>query len=370
MRRLLMCLLPVAGFVQGVSAQVDQGAPNAGFAPAFEEQTRAPVLPATQLDRRVFASGLEFPWGIAALDDGGFLVTQRGGTMIILDAEGEVTGAVSGLPEVVAIGQGGLLDVAVQDDVVFWTYAKPVGSGAALAAGRGILGADGTLSDVTDIFVQTPAVQGGRHFGSRILPMEDGSVWITSGDRGAPSLVQDDTTTVGKVIRVSPQGVAEVWSTGHRNIQGAAFAPDGLWTVEHGPRGGDELNRPEQGGNYGWPVVSYGIDYSGADVGAGIAVSQGFEPPVYYWDPVIAPAGMVFYPPEGFEGWRGDLLVSSLNPGGVNRLRLHDGLVVGEEHLLGDLGRVRDLHVLPDGDVLVLQDGPRADILRVTPKAQ
>lgn len=290
--------------------------------------------------------------------------------MMILGADGAEVGEVRGLPAVADVGQGGLLDVAVRGDVVYWTYSKPVGGGAALAAGRGVLGPDGTLTEVADIFVQTPAVRGGRHFGSRIIPVADGSVWITTGDRGNPSLVQDEATTVGKVIRIAPDGQAAVWSTGHRNIQGAAIGPDGLWTVEHGPRGGDELNRPEQGRNYGWPIVSYGIDYSGADVGGGFALGEGLEPPVYYWDPVIAPAGMVFYPAEGFAGWRGDLFVSSLNPGGVNRLKLEDGRVVGEERLLADVGRVRDLHVLPDGDLLVVLDGPGADILRVSPLGQ
>lgn len=365
MLRYLLCFVPVMAM-----AQVDQGAPNATFAPEFDGQTRAVSLPASSVDVSVFASGLEGPWGIAPLDDGRFLVTQSAGRMVILEADGTVSGEVRGMPRVATSGQGGLLDVAVRGNVVFWTYSKPLRGGAALAAGRGVLGPDDALKEVEDIFVQVPAVRGGRHFGSRIIPMDDGSIWITSGDRGNPSLVQDAATTVGKVLRIAPDGRAEVWSTGHRNIQGAALGPDGLWTVEHGPRGGDELNQPEQGKNYGWPIVSYGVAYSGADIGEGIALRAGLEPPVYYWDPVIAPAGMVFYPTDGFAGWRGNLFISSLNPGGVNRLKLKDGRVVGEERLLPDVGRVRDLHVLPDGDLLVVLDGPRADILRVSPSGQ
>ncbi len=350
-------------------AQVEQGAPNATFEPAFAGQTRAAALPETQVEVSVFARGLDFPWGIAPLPDGRFLVTEKGGTLQLISADGAVLGSVSGLPAIEAIRQGGLLDVAVspdfaRDGLVYFTYSKAVQGGVALAAARGVLQGD-ALVGVEDIFVQSPAQQSGQHFGSRIIPV-NGGAWITTGDRGTGALAQQDNT-IGKVLWFDGTSVT-VWSTGHRNIQGAALRDGALWTVEHGPRGGDELNRPEQGLNYGWPVVSYGINYNGADIGGGIAVADGFEGPVYYWDPVIAPGGMAAYPGDGaFAPWRGDFLISSLNPGAMVRLKVEQGRIVGEERLLTDVGRVRDLEVLPDGSVLVLIDAPDANIVRIQP---
>ena len=381
-------ILALVMFPSLAMAQVPQGRTNADFAPAFAEQTRAPALSRTPVAVQTFAEGLENPWGIAALGNGQFLVTERPGRMRVISADGSVSAPLAGLPAVFDNGQGGLLDVAIsprfeQDRTVFWTYAKPLRGGAATAAARGVLGADGRLTDVRDIFVQDPVVSGGRHFGSRIIPMADGTVWITTGDRGAGdsgTLVQDIATTHGKVIRVNADGSVpadnpfvgragddRIWSLGHRNMQGAAIGPDGaLWTIEHGPRGGDELNLPEAGGNYGWPLVSYGINYRGTDVGSGQPRSPAFVEPVYYWDPVIAPGGMMFYD-GAYADWRGDLLIGSLNPGALVRLKLRAGRVVGEERLLTDEGRIRDVEVLTDGSVLVLIDDPRGAVLRVTP---
>ncbi len=360
MWRFLFCVLPVVGF-----AQVEQGAPNSSFDPAFEYQTRAPALAATDIEVSVFARGLDFPWGIAALPDGRFLVTEKGGAIQMIGADGSRLGEVSGFPEVEAVRQGGMLDIAAgPDGMIYWTYAKRVRGGVATAAARGVLQGN-ALTQVEEIFVQSPAQRSGQHFGSRIIPA-DGGAWITTGDRGAPELAQEDNT-IGKVLWFDGETVS-VWSTGHRNVQGAVVRDGTLWTMEHGPRGGDELNRPEQGLNYGWPVISYGINYNGSDVGGGVAVVSGFEQPVYYWDPVIAPGGMVAYPRDAsFAPWRGDLLVSSLNPGAVVRLKLGNGRVVGEERLLTDIGRVRDLEVLPDGSVLVLIDAPDANIVRIQP---
>jgi glucose/arabinose dehydrogenase len=235
---------------------------------------------------------------------------------------------------------------------------------------------------VRDIFVQDPAVRGGRHFGSRVVPLGDGSVFVTTGDRGegdSGDLVQDMSSTVGKVVRVNRDGAPFagnpfvgrdgndlIWSSGHRNLQGAALDAEGnLWTVEHGPRGGDELNRPEAGVNYGWPVVSYGINYRGSDVGQGLPRAEGFAEPVYFWDPVIAPSGMAFY--DGpYAAWQGDLLIASLNPGGLVRLKLENGRVIGEERIETDLGRLRDVEVLPDGSVLVIRDA--GDAIRIIPR--
>ncbi len=376
----LIALIPTLAM-----AQVEQGAPNADFQPSFAGQTRAAALSETPVTVTRFATGLDGPWGITRLPSGQFVVTEKRGRMRIINDDGSVSGPLGGVPEVDDGGQGGLLDVAASpnfsaDRTLFWTYAKPVSGGTVTAAARGTLGADGSLSDVRDIFVQDPPTSGGRHFGSRIIPAADGTVWITTGDRGAGdrgTLVQDIATTHGKVIRVNANGTIPadnpfvgqagndaIWSLGHRNMQGAALGPGGLWTVEHGPRGGDELNQPQAGRNYGWPVVSYGINYRGSDVGAGQAEGQGYESPVYYWDPVIAPSNMAFYN-GSYAPWRGDILIGSLNPGELVRLKLQGGRVVGEERLLRGVGRVRDVEVLPDGAVLVVLDS--GDVLRVMP---
>jgi len=287
-----------------------------------------------------------------------------------------------------AYGQGGLLDVAASpnfatDRVIFWTYAKPIGGGGVTAAARGVLNTDGTLTEVQDIFVQSDPSGAGQHFGSRVIPMADGTVWITTGDRGAGdggTLVQDINSTHGKVIRVNADGTIPasnpyvgrdgddaIWSLGHRNMQGAAIGPNGqLYTIEHGPRGGDELNQPQAGGNYGWPLVSYGINYRGSDVGEGVAVLDGTEQPVYYWDPVIAPGGMTFY--EGpYADWQDDLFIGSLNPGALVRLKMASGRVVGEERLLTNVGRVRDVEITSEGRMFVLIDDSNGAVLEVTP---
>ena len=330
MLRFLLCLIP------GIAlAEVQQGSPNADFAPAFAAQTRAAALPETRVNVSVFAQGLARPWGIASLGNGQYLVTERSGGMRVVP-KGCVSAPIAGLLDVWARGQGGMLDVAVspqftRDRYVFWTYAKPVRGGAVAVAGRGTLNADGTIADARDIFVQTPASNAGQHFGSRIVPMPDGTVWITTGNRGAGdagTLVQDDSTTHGKVIRVDYDGSnIVIWSKGHRNIQGAAILTGELLTVEHGPRGGDELNRPVRDGNYGWPLVSYGVNYNGRQIGAGRAS------------------------------------IGSLNPGGLVRLELSAGCVVGEERMLRDVGRVRDLVQAEDSALLVIVDS--SEVLRV-----
>lgn len=380
-RFLALMLLPVAA-----CAEVPQGAPNADFSPAFAEQTRAPALPTTNVQVDVLTDKLDRPWGIAPISARQFIVTERGGTMRIINGDGSVSAPIRGLPEIESRQQGGLLDVAVSPDfandrVVFWTYSKPVNGGTVTAAARGVL-SGGEMTEVRDIFVQNPPSRAPFHYGSRIIPMPDGTVWITTGERNEERhLAQDNSTTYGKVIRINADGSIPadnpfvggggddaIWSYGHRNPQGAAIGPDGaLWTIEHGPAGGDELNRPEAGRNYGWPIISYGVNYNGSDVGSGVAVQEGMEQPVYYWDPVIAPSGMAFY--DGpYTPWQGDLLIGSLNPGELVRLKLENGRVVGEERLLQDMGRMRDVEVLPDGTVLVLMDNSYGVVLRVRPR--
>lgn len=369
-----------------VAAQVEQGPPNADFTPAFAEQTRAPALPETPVQVEVFARGLEHPWGIAPLGHGLWLVTERPGRMRIIYADGTLSAPIEGLPEVAVSRQGGLLDVAVgPDGVVYWTYAKAVEGGYVTAAARGelrITPEGGVMTQARDIFVQEPPSPNQTHFGARVVPDGD-HVWITTGEHFSAEervLAQDLGTTYGKVIRlmadgtvpednpfVGAEGIDSIWSYGHRNMQGAVLGPDGLlWTIEHGPRGGDELNQPIAGGNHGWPVISYGINYSGTLVGDGVAVAEGMEQPVYYWDPVIAPGGMAFYEGDMFD-WQGDLLIGSLNPGALVRLRMQDGLVVGEERFFVGDGRVRDVEIAPDGSILMLIDAARGAVVRVTP---
>lgn len=368
-------ILGMAALPLAACAEVDQGPPNTDFAPAFAEQTRAPALPGTALRVETFATGLENPWGIAALPDGRFLVTERPGRLRMVGPDGAVSAPLAGVPEVFASGQGGLLDVAVPPDFattgeVWLTYAKPVQGGSVTAVARGVLAVDGTaLEGVEDLFLQSPVVDSDGHYGSRIV-FDGGDVLVTLGERqGYAALAQDPAATFGKVVRMARDGTgAAVLTLGHRNPQGAALDGQGrLWTVEHGPRGGDELNLIMAGANYGWPVVSYGENYSGRPVGEGIARAEGFVEPVYYWDPVIAPGGMVFYGGAAFAGWEGDLLVSSLNPGGLVRLDIDGDLVRGEERLLTDVGRVRDVEVTGDGRVLVLIDAGDGGVLRLSP---
>lgn len=376
-----------------IRAQVTQGERNAPqLEPAFAGQTRAPAVDSgVALTAVPFAEGLENPWGIAPLPDGAWLITERPGRMRVVSAAGEVSAPVAGLPEVLAERQGGLLDVAVgpsfaQDRRIYWTYAKPVGGGLSVtAAARGVLSEDRRqVTDVQDIFVQEPPSPTPMHYGSRLAFDGAGHVFITTGEHSSGPervLAQDLGTTYGKVIRLNLDGsvpadnpyaagggIGSIWSYGHRNLQGATIAPDTgrLWTVEHGPRGGDELNTPEAGKNYGWPVISYGVNYNGSDVGEGIAAREGMEQPRYFWDPVIAPSGMVFYQGEMFPEWQGDLLIGSLTPGGLVRLTLEGERVTGEEVLLPDLGRVRDVEVAPDGSLLLLIDQQDGAVMRIS----
>lgn len=364
------------------------------FEPAFENQTRAPKL-ATEADvaTEVFADGLVHPWGIAELpQDAGLLVTERPGRLRHVSEDGTLSDPIGGVPDVLARGQGGLLDVALgpdfaQDRRVYLTYAKPLGGGmSATAAGYGTLSEDlASLEDFQDIFVQDPPSPTTKHYGSRILFDGEGHAFITTGEHSSMEervYAQDLDKTYGKVIRVTLDGetpsdnpfvgqsgaVDTIWSYGHRNIQGATFRDGTLWTIEHGPRGGDELNRPEAGKNYGWPVVSYGRQYAGPRIGSGEARAPEFEEPVYYWDPVIAPGGMTVYEGDAFPEWQGDILATGLVSGSLSRLEIEDGRVVGEGRI-GDLGRLRDVEVLDDGTILVATDFDDGRLVRLAPRA-
>jgi aldose sugar dehydrogenase len=358
--------------------------------PAFaQEAPRSPTPKEVPLPARVttVAGGLEHPWGLAFLPDGRMLVTERPGRLRMIGRDGQLSAPLAGVPSVLARGQGGLLDVVLspgfaQDRLVYLSFAEPGGAGGSTAVARGRLD-DRGLEGTQVIWRQEPKVNGTNHWGSRLVWRPDGTLFVTLGDRFYHSeLAQDLSTTIGKVVRINADGSIprdnpfvgrasvrpEIWSYGHRNVQAAVLDGNGeLWTVEHGARGGDELNNPQPGRNYGWPVITYGIDYSGARIGYGTS-RPGMEQPVYYWDPVIAPSGAVFYTAEAFPDWRGDLFVGSLQPGRLVRLRLRDGRVVLEERYLIDRGeRVRAVRQGPDGLLYLLTDHSKGRLLRLEP---
>lgn len=362
-------------------------------APVQAEQTKAPAVAApTKLKVETVATGLRNPWGLQFLPDGRLLVTERPGQLRLVAKDGTLSEPIAGLPAVYARGQGGLLDVALAPDfaetgTIYFSYAEPRDghqNGTTVAKAKLVLeGSSGKLENVAPVFRQQPSVASQLHFGSRIVFKGDGTMFITTGDRGSTrDQAQNAGVHLGKVIRLNLDGsvpadnpklegwAPEVWSIGHRNIQGAALHPEtgALWTVEHGARGGDELNRPEKGKNYGWPVITYGRDYTFLSIGEGTA-KEGMEQPVYYWDPSIATLGLAFYTAELFPDWKGNAFVGGLNGSQLARLVLKDGAVVMEEKLLQDLDeRIRDVRSGPDGALWVLTDDAKdGKILRLTP---
>ena len=354
---------------------------------------RSPQPKPTQgvVTAETIASGLEHPWALAFLPDGRILVTERPGRLRIVAPSGRVSEPIDGVPQVQAGGQGGLLDVAIDPEftenrLVYLSYAEPGEGGAGTAVARGRLG-EGELENVQVIYRQVPKVEGNGHFGSRLVFAEDGTLFVTQGDRqGYREQAQDLDSGLGKLVRINPDGSIpkdnpftgrsgarpEIYSYGHRSMQAAALHPETgrLWTVEHGARGGDELNQPQAGKNYGWPVVTYGRDYSGARIGEGTA-QEGMEPPVYYWDPVIAPSGAVWYTGDRYPGWKGSLFVGSMQPGALVRLTVENGRVTSEERHLAELGdRIRDVQQGPDGLLYLVTDEDEGRLLRVVPKSR
>ncbi len=334
------------------------------------------------------ARGLEQPWALAFLPDGRMMVTERPGRIRIIGKDGTVSQPLSGAPTVAARGQGGLLDLALDPDfaqsrLVFATFAEPRSDGAGTAVIRMRLNDAGTgFEQQSVIFRQQPSYTGGNHFGSRIVFDRSKALFVVLGDRfDLRDQAQNPANTLGKVIRINRDGsiptgnpdrsrdgwAAPIWSIGHRNIQGAALHPGTgkLWTAEHGARGGDEINVPEAGKNYGWPVITYGRDYSGAKIGEGTA-KAGLEQPVYYWDPSIAPSGMAFLTSDRYPEWKGNVFVGALAGQLVARLTLNGEKVVAEERLFRDLRkRIRDVRQGPDGFLYLVTDGPDGEILRV-----
>ena len=355
------------------------GAGQAGAQEIASERERFRVV--------TVARGLENPWALAFLPGGHMLVTERPGSMRIVERDGKLSAPLKGLPEVYASGQGGLLDVILDADfannkTIYFSYAEPGPGGAGTAVARAKLGED-ALSEVKVIFRQTPKVGGGAHFGSRIVQARDGKLFITMGERYQRDRSQDTNVHLGKIVRINPDGsvppdnpfvgkpgaLPEIWSYGHRNVQGAALHPVTglLWEHEHGAQGGDEINIPEAGKNYGWPVITHGIDYNGSPIGEG-KTKPGMETPRYFWVPSIAPSGMAFYTGDAFPKWKGNLFVGSLKFGRLVRLELDGVKVTHEERLLKEVGaRVRDVRIGPDGLVYVLTDESNGRLLRLEP---
>ncbi|WBY04071.1 PQQ-dependent sugar dehydrogenase [Ramlibacter tataouinensis] len=336
------------------------------------------------------AAGLEHPWAVAFLDEGRFLVTERPGRMRVVEPDGRLGPPLPGVPEVVAAGQGGLLDLVLDSGfatnrTLYFCFSEPGSGGNSTALAKARLASDRSrLEDVQVIFSQKPKVDSRMHFGCRIVEARDGTLFLTTGDRY--SRMQDAQRLdnhLGKVIRVTKNGapapgnpfvgrdgaLPEIWSYGHRNSQGATLAPDGrFWMHEHGAQGGDEINLPEAGRNYGWPVITWGVNYGGAKIGEGLTSKPGMEQPLHYWVPSIAPSGMAFLTSDRYgPGWKGNLFIGSLKFGYLDRVELEGGKVVREHRLLEGVGRVRDVRQGPDGLLYLLTDSANGRLLRLQP---
>lgn len=380
--RLVLALLPL-GLLGG-------GGAGAATQDGGADAPRVFRTDRTAVEVTTVARGLQHPWGLAFLPDGRMLVTERPGRLRIVDAKGALSEPVDGVPKVYARGQGGLLDVAVSpnfaaDRRVFVSFSEPTERGGRTAVAAGVL--DGAaLRDVTVIFRQQPDAGGGNHWGSRLVFARDGTLFVTLGDRftlrdGA----QDLGTHLGKVVRIRADGsvppdnpfvgragaLPEIWSYGHRNLQGAALHPVSgrLWTHEHGPQGGDELNVTLSGRNHGWPVITFGREYGlGTAIGEGTARAD-VQAPLLQWTPSIGPSGMDFVDARGFAPWTGNLLVGGLARRGLYRIELDGERVLRQERMLEELGkRIRDVRIGPDGLVYLLTDSPEGEILRLRPR--
>lgn len=379
--------------LQKTSLSVETQRPNTSYKPAFEGQTRIrAVVTKTPYEAKVLTSSLQSPWGIVSLPDGRFMVTEKGGTMRMVSASGTVGEAIKGIPEVNSRGQGGLLGICIDPSfatnrMVYWAFSEALAEGNVTSVARGKLSSDEkSLENVTVIYRATPAYDGTLHYGGRVLFSKDGSLFVTTGersDRATRPQAQDINSGLGKILRITGDGKPaagnpfvgranarpELYSYGHRNVQGIAFHPvtGDLWETEFGPRGGDELNRITAGKNYGWPVITYGIEYGGNKIGGAIQQKEGLEQPVYYWDPVISPSGITFYdarPPDGQDKviaeWNNNLFISSLSGAHICRLVIENNKVTGEERLLsGEHQRFRDITQGMDGALYAITDQGR-----------
>ncbi|SCX11548.1 Soluble aldose sugar dehydrogenase YliI precursor [Agrobacterium sp. DSM 25558] len=397
---LSMCLIaplaPMANAQSTVPAETKQAnAPDQK--PAFEGQTRA-VQPEKMpsLQKTVVADDLPHLWSMEILPDGRMLVAAKEGAMHIV-ADGKAGPALEGVPEVASAGQGGLLDIALAPDfdsskMIYFSFSEPRdgGNGTSVASAKLMeSGGKAVLEDTKVIFRQMPTYDGDKHFGSRLAFGPNNELYVTVGERSdkEPRVqAQDLSSGLGKVFRIDKDGKAfegnpfaaqqkalpEIWSYGHRNVQSSAIDGQGrLWTVEHGPKGGDELNLPKPGLNYGWPVITYGIEYSGGAVGDGMTAKDGMEQPVYYWDPVIGPSGMVYYDSDAIPEWKGSLIIGGLVSQGIVVLKVENDKVVSEGRLPLE-ARIRDVKVGSDGAVYAVTEergGGKSQILKLAPDA-
>jgi glucose/arabinose dehydrogenase len=360
------------------------------FVPAVEAAERVETQ-SGPINVETVAGGLDHPWGLAFLPGGAMIVTERGGAVRLVLADGTVSAPLAGGPRSESWGQGGLLDVVIDPQFetsgrLYFSYAGIEGrrAGTAIAHARLVReGGNARFEDLTEIFRMAPLSGGTRHFGSRIVFAEDGTLWFTIGDRGDADRAQDAGDHAGSVLRIDRDGGVpadnpfrnvegaqpELWSIGHRNAQGAVRHPETgkLWTISHGARGGDEINIPQPGLNYGWPVISYGRHYSGFSIGEGTE-KPGLEQPIYYWDPSIAPSGAAFYTGDVFPEWKGNLFVGALKDRLLSRLTVDGERITGEEQMLTELGeRIRDVRQGPDGHIYLLTDSSDGRILRLSP---
>lgn len=361
---------------------VETKSPNTDYKPAFAGQTRiGGVKTSTPIEGKVLTNDLKKPWGITSLPDGRLLITEKGGTMRIATQTGQVGAAITGLPEVNSNGQGGLLGLTLDPSfasnrMVYWTFSENTSGGNLTSVAKGRLSDDETkMENATVIYRATPAYNGNLHYGSRILFDKTGNIIFSTGERSdkvTRPQAQDVNSGLGKIIRITPDGRPapgnptvsssrpEIYSYGHRNVQGLAFHPvtGDLWENEFGPRGGDELNLIKPGKNYGWPTITYGIEYSGETIGGGLTQKDGMEQPVYYWDPVLSPSGMTFYTGDAIPEWKNNLFIAGLNSQHIARLVIENNRVTGEERLLTDEGeRFRDVTQGNDGALYAVTDG-------------
>lgn len=381
----LLAAAPYASKAQS-TASVETKQPNSDYKPAFKGQTRiGAVVTKTPYEGKILTSSLQGPWGIAPLADGRFIITERGGMMRIVSASGSVGAPLNGVPKVNSDGQGGLLGVCIDPDfgknrMVYWAFSEHLANANETSVARGKLSADEkSLENVTVIYRATPAYNGTLHYGGRVAFSNDGYLFVTTGERSdlvTRPQAQDINSGLGKVIRITKDGKPapgnpfigkanarpELYSYGHRNVQGIAVHPvtGEVWESEFGPRGGDEINRIVAGKNYGWPTITYGIEYSGKKIGDSIQQKQGLEQPIYYWDPVISPSGITFYDGRLIAEWKNNLFVSSLSGMHICRLVIENNKVTGEERLLSaENQRFRDVKEGIDGALYAITDQGR-----------
>jgi glucose/arabinose dehydrogenase len=364
--------------------------------PAFAGQTDAPEkISNVAFDVVTVVEGLVNPWSVAFLPNGKMLITERPGRLRIA-SDGKLSEPVTGLPEVFARGQGGLLDVALdpgfaKNNTIYWCYSEPREGGVnntAVARGRLVDDATPRVEEVKTIYHQVPSLNSPLHFGCRIVPTAGNMLFITQGERSITEgrmQAQNMDSLLGKIVRINSDGTIpkdnpfvgkegvrpEIWSSGHRNVQAAALYPgtSDLWEIEHGTRGGDEINVARKGKDYGWPTIAYGIEYRGGPITGGIQQKEGMEQPLYYWDPIIGPSGMAFYTATLFPAWKGNLFVGGHGSRDLVRLELQGEKVIGEERLLKDMKEaIRDVRVGPDGALYLLTDSAKGRLLKLVPK--